>query len=78
MGKAELSIEIDADLLAQAKASSESLEALVEAGLRAALASAQSAQARGAEWAAQNADAIKVYNQRVTKRGLISDEFRTW
>jgi antitoxin CcdA len=78
MGKAELSIEIDADLLARAKESSESLEALVEAGLRTALASAQSAQARGAEWAAQNADAIKVYNQRVAKRGLISDEFRTW
>ena len=37
MGKAELSIEIDADLLARAKASQESLESLVEAGLRAAL-----------------------------------------
>lgn len=78
MGKAELSIVIDADLLARARESSESLEALVEAGLRAALASAQSAQARGAEWATQNADAIEGYNQRVSKRGLISDDFRTW
>jgi antitoxin CcdA len=78
MGKAELNIEIDADLLARAKASSEPLESLVEAGLRVALESARLAQSRGEEWAAENAEAIELYNRRIARRGLISDEFRTW
>lgn len=78
MGKAELSIEIDAELLARAKASPDSLESLVEAGLRTALDQAQAAQTRGDQWATENAEAIAKYNQRIARRGLISDEFRTW
>lgn len=77
MGKAELKIEIDADLLAQARASGRPIEDLVEDGLRASLR-ASGGEARARRWAEENAEAISDYNRRIAARGLIGDKLRKW
>jgi post-segregation antitoxin (ccd killing protein) len=33
---------------------------------------------RAKQWAKGNSEAIAAYNRRIARRGLISDEFRTW
>jgi antitoxin CcdA len=80
MGKAELKIEIDADLLARAKASGTTLEDFVEGALRAALGPTgfSEGEERARKWADDNAEAIADYNRRIAARGLIGDEFRKW
>ena len=78
MGKAEL--QIDADLLKQAKAAGLSAERVAEDALRTALRNAdnEAADARAAKWADENAEAIADYNRRIGSRGLIGSEFRKW
>jgi post-segregation antitoxin (ccd killing protein) len=76
MGKAELKIDIDADLLAEAEASGRSIEELIAEGLR--IARAQVSDERASRWAEENAEAITDYNRRISERGLIGDKFRTW
>lgn len=79
MGKAELRIEIDADLLAQAKTAGLSVEAVTEAGLRAALSEHSTGAAeRARRWADENAEAIADFNRRISERGLLGDHFRKW
>lgn len=36
------------------------------------------AEERARRWAEDNADAIKDYNARIRRRGLIGDHFRRW
>ena len=78
MGKVELRIEIDADLLARAKATGRSVESMVEEGFRNAISHPTGADERARRWAEENADAIADYNRRIAERGLFGDEFRKW
>ena len=80
MGKPELNLHVDEELLAQAQAAGVAIERVAERAIRLALAKADpaAAEARAAKWAEENAEAIKDYNRRIRERGLISDEFRKW
>lgn len=78
MGKVEL--KIDAELLAQAQAAGVRAEDVAEEALRAAVRKADTAgaEARAAQWAEENAEAIADYNRRIRERGVFSDGFRKW
>ena len=78
MGKTELKIEIDADLLAEAQASGLTFEDLLKEGLRATQVRPADGDSRARAWAEENAEAIADYNRRIRERGLIGDEFRKW
>ena len=82
MGKAELKIEIDEDLLARAEAAGLSLSELTEAAVRDALAAAASEpdtpEGRAARWAREHADTIRAHNEAVERRGVFGAEFRRW
>jgi antitoxin CcdA len=77
MGKAELKVEIDADLLEQAKATGVDLDAVTEAAVRQAV-KGDNPEARAKRWAEDNAEAIADYNRRIAERGLFGDDLRTW
>jgi antitoxin CcdA len=77
MGKEELKLEIDADLLAQARAAEIQLSLLLERALKAALGP-DSAQKRADKWAAENADAIASHNQFVRDHGAFGEDLRGW
>ncbi len=80
MGKLELNLHVDEELLAQAQAAGVRVEQIAEAALRAALSKADpaGADARAAKWAEENAEAIEDYNRRIRERGLVGSEFRKW
>ena len=89
MGKVELKLEIDADLLARAQAAGAEPQAMLEAALRALpdrppvpslVESArlkaldpEGAQQRARAWSEENRDAIADYETRIRDRGLLSD-----
>ncbi len=77
MGKVELKLEIDADLLKQAKAARVPISRVVEAALKAQLPP-NGMEERAAAWAAENADAIKDHEERIAKYGVFGDDLRTW
>lgn len=77
MGKIELKIEIDADLLAKGQAAGIDMARTLENGIRQAT-NAGAGDARAQKWAEENAEAIADYNRRIRERGLIGDEFRNW
>ena len=80
MGKIELKIEIDSELMEHAAAVGLNVEALAERAVRLALQKADpaGAEARAAKWAEENAEAIADYNRRIRERGMIGAEFRKW
>jgi len=80
MGKVELDIGIDPELLAQAKRLGISVAGMSEAQLRLHLQKIDPAGAeeRARRWAEENAEAIREHNERIARRGLISDHFRKW
>ncbi|MDZ4374432.1 MAG: type II toxin-antitoxin system CcdA family antitoxin [Phenylobacterium sp.] len=80
MGKAELRLKIDAELIEQAEAAGLNVERLVERELRLELQKRDpaGAEARAAKWAEENAEAIADYNRRIRERGVIGAEFRKW
>ncbi|MDG2522770.1 type II toxin-antitoxin system CcdA family antitoxin [Caulobacter segnis] len=80
MGKVDLNIEIDPELLSQAKKLGVSVVGLSETQLRLLLQKIDpaGAEARARRWAEENAEAIKEHNERIERRGLISDHFRRW
>ena len=65
MGKAELRIEIDADVLADARAAGVALGDAAEIGLRLAIAEAQE-------------EAVRTHNERVAARGIFGEDLRRW
>jgi antitoxin CcdA len=80
MGKVELRLEIDAELIEQAQAAGLNVARLVERELRLELQKADpaGAEARAAKWAEENAEAITDYNRRIRARGVVGAEFRKW
>ena len=80
MGKVELDIGIDSELLAQAKRLGISVAGMSETQLRLHLQKVDPAGAeeRARRWAEENADAIKEHNRFIEEHGLLSDHLRTW
>jgi len=80
MGKPELNLHVDEELLAQAQAAGVRAEQIAEAALRVALSKADTAAAdvRAARWAEENADAIRAHRERIEQYGVFGDDLRTW
>jgi len=81
MGKAELKIEVDEALLAQLRSAGVDVESLTQQALEAAarrLMDGQRAQADADAWAAENAQALRAYEERIAKYGVFGEDFRTW
>ncbi len=80
MDAPERDVGIDPELLAQAQRLGIAVTGLSEIQLRLHLQKVDPAGAedRARRWAAENAEAIAEHNQRIARRGLISDHFRRW
>jgi antitoxin CcdA len=93
MGKAELKLGIDQNLLERAEAAGVELEQALEDGVRLALTKTEyslvesarrkaldpeGAQARADQWAEENAEAIASFNQFVEENGAFGEEWRRW
>ncbi len=83
MGKAELRIEIDADLLARAQAAGLRIAAMTEASLRRELKMLEQYQGlsddqKAARWAEENAEAIEAQAERIETYGVFGEDLRTW
>jgi antitoxin CcdA len=85
MGKAELKIEIDAALVAEAERLGVDLSRAGLAGVEQVLARRRNALKTDAEraedaraWAEENAEALKAYNARIDRDGVFGEDFRTW
>jgi post-segregation antitoxin (ccd killing protein) len=77
MGKAELKVEIDADLLAQARAAGVDIARTLEAELRKVVAPVDDA-AKSRRWAEENADALAAQRERIDAHGVFGADLRTW
>lgn len=81
MGKVELNIGIDPELIEQAQKLGISFAGMDERALRLHLQKVDpaGAEARARRWAEQNAEAIADHNRRIRERGVLSDYIRpTW
>lgn len=80
MGKVELDIGIDPELLAQAKRLGISIAGMSETQLRLHLQKVDPAGAeeRARRWSEENAEALKAYRERIEQRGVFGDDLRTW
>jgi antitoxin CcdA len=80
MGKVELDIGIDPELLAQAKRLGISAASMSETQLRLHLQKVDPAGAeeRARRWSEENAEALKAYRERIEQRGVFGDDLRTW
>jgi len=78
MGKVELNIGTDLELIEQAKRLNISIASLDERALRLHLQKVDPAGAedRAKRWAEDNAEAIKDHNRRIEERGLLSDHLK--
>jgi len=78
MGKVELNIGIDPELIEQAARLGISTAGMDERALRLHLQKVDpaGAEARATRWAEENAEAIKDHNRRIRERGLLSDYIR--
>lgn len=80
MGKVELNIGIDPELVEQAARLGVSIAGMDERTLRLHLQKVDpaGAEARAKRWAEENAEAIRDHNARIARRGLLSDHLRPW
>ena len=80
MGKIELKIEIDSELMEHAAAVGLNVEALAERAVRLALQKADpaGAEARAAKWAEENAEAIQAHRERIERFGVFGEDLRSW
>ena len=80
MGKVELNIGIDPELIEQAQRLGISIAGMDERALRIHLQKVDpaGAEARARRWAEENVEAIREHNRFVEEHGLLSDHFRTW
>jgi antitoxin CcdA len=70
MGNIDLNVAADADLIALATERGISLEVAFDDGVRRALPAKR--------WAEENAEAIRVHNERIAERGVFGEGFRRW
>ena len=77
MGKIELKIEIDADLLAKGRAAGLDMARMLENGIRQATA-AEDDEAKARRWAEENAEALKAQRERIDAHGVFGEDLRTW
>lgn len=80
MGKIELNIGIDPELVEQAAGLGISVAGMDERALRLHLQKVDpaGAEARAKRWAIENAEAIEDYNQRIARDGCFGEEWQTW
>ena len=85
MGKAELKIEIDPALIAEAERLGVDLSRAGLAGVEMAVARRRNAVMTDAEraqdaraWAEEHAEALKAYRVRIERDGVFGEDFRTW
>lgn len=83
MGKTELKIEIDSDLLAEAEAAGMSVAVAAERQLRRALAEIErfkglSDEEKARKWAEENAEAITAQRERIADCGIFGEDLRSW
>ena len=85
MGKAELKIEIDPAMVAEAERLGVDLSRAGLAGVEQALMRRRNALKSEAErvadaraWAQENAEAIRAYEERIARDGIFGEDFRTW
>jgi len=85
MGKVELKIEIDSEVVAEAGRLGVDLSAATAAGVERAIGVRRAAlktddeMARDARvWAEENAEALKAYAARIETHGVFGEDFRTW
>jgi antitoxin CcdA len=71
--KKAVNLSIDAELVAEAKASGTNLSALLEKALREELR-----ERRWRIWREENREANEAYNRFVEEHGLLSDEWRNF
>lgn len=78
MGKVELNIGIEPELVEQAERLGLDISGMDERTLRLQLQKIDpaGAEARAKRWAKENAEAISDHNRRVRERGLLSDYLR--
>lgn len=78
MGKVDLNIGVDPELLAQAERLGIDVSGMDERSLRLHLQKVDpaGAEARAKRWAQENAEAIADHNRRIAERGLLSDHIR--
>ena len=77
MGKIELKIEIDADLLAKGQAARLDMARTLEDGIRQATL-AQNDEDKARRWAEENAEALKAQRERIDAHGVFGEDLRTW
>ena len=80
MGKVELNIGIDPELLEQAQRLGISIAGMDERALRLHLQKVDpaGAEARAKRWAEENAESIRIHNDFVEKYGCFGEEWRSW
>lgn len=80
MGKVELNVGIDPELVEQANRLGISIAGMDERALRLHLQKVDpaGAEARAERWAEENAEAIKAHNDFVRKHGAFGAEWRRW
>lgn len=80
MGKIELNVGVDPELLAQAKRLGIPVAGMDEASLRLHLQRIDpaGAEARAKRWAEENAEAIRIHNAFVAEHGCFGAEWRRW
>lgn len=80
MGKVELNIGIDPELVEQAQRLGISIAGMDERTLRLHLQKVDpaGAEARAKRWAIENAEAIRIHNDFVDKHGPFGEDLRSW
>jgi len=92
MGKIERKVQLDERLLERVEAAGLTLEQAIKRGVDAATErpigivanherqklDPEGAERRARQWAEENADAIKAYNERIERRGVFGTDLRRW
>lgn len=73
MGKIELTLQIDAGLLAEARESGVDLAAAIESALRAKFSERAGAE-KARQWAEENRDAIQAHRERIEIVGVCGQD----
>lgn len=77
MGKIELTIEVDADLLARAQSAGIDAQAVAAAAVREAI-DAISDEDKARRWATENSEALKAQRERIEAVGIFGEDLRAW